>query len=76
MFENMRYVVFPSAPLGNIKFAEIFQTSVDTLRYNTAGNMVILKFHKDYKPQFVGERPLMTHAEALALMATDKWRPL
>ena len=70
------YAIIQTSDLSNIDFSQIGETSQDTLRYNLAGTEFIIKWHTT--PTFISDGSVvpvseLTHAEALALMATAEW---
>ena len=70
------YAIIQTSDLSNIDFAQIGETSADTLRYNLAGTEFIIKW--DTTPTFITDGSVvpvaeLTHEQALALMATAEW---
>ena len=70
------YAIINTSDLSNIDFSQIGETSADTLRYNLAGTEFIIKWNTT--PTFISDSTVvpvseLTHAEALALMATAEW---
>ena len=70
------YAIIQASDLSNIDFDEIGETSADTLRYNLAGTEFVIKWNTE--PTFISDGTVvpvsqLTHAEALALMATAEW---
>lgn len=70
------YAIINTSDLSNIDFAQIGETSADTLRYNLAGTEFVIKWNST--PTFITDGSVvpvsqLTHAEALALMATAEW---
>ena len=70
------YAIIQTSDLANIDFSQIGETSQDTLRYNLAGTEFVIKWNTT--PTFISDGSVvpvseLTHAEALALMATAEW---
>ena len=70
------YAIINTSDLSNIDFSQIGETSADTLRYNLAGTEFVIKWNTT--PTFISDGTVvpvstLTHAEALALMATAEW---
>ena len=70
------YAIINTSDLSNIDFSQIGETSADTLRYNLAGTEFVIKWNST--PTFISDGSVvpvseLTHAEALALMATPEW---
>ena len=70
------YAIINTSDLSNIDFSQIGETSADTLRYNLAQTEFVIKWNTT--PTFITDGSVvpvseLTHAEALALMATAEW---
>ena len=70
------YAIIQTSDLSNIDFDQIGETSADTLRYNLAGTEFVIKWNTT--PTFISDGSVLpvselTHAEALAVMATAEW---
>ena len=70
------YAIIQASDLSNIDFSQIGETSADTLRYNLAQTEFVIKWNTT--PTFISDGTVvpvseLTHAEALALMATAEW---
>ena len=70
------YAIIQASDLASIDFDQIGETSADTLRYNLAQTEFIIKWNTT--PTFITDGTVvpvstLTHAEALALMATAAW---
>ena len=70
------YAIIQTSDLSSIDFDQIGETSADTLRYNLAKTEFIIKWNTT--PTFITDGSVvpvaeLTHAEALALMATAEW---
>jgi len=70
------YGIIQASDLSNIDFSQIGETSADTLRYNLAGTEFVIKWNTE--PTFISDGTvvpvsILTHSEALAVMATAEW---
>jgi len=70
------YAIIQASDLSSIDFDQIGETSADTLRYNLANTEFVIKWNTT--PTFISDGSVvpvseLTHAEALALMATAEW---
>ena len=70
------YAIINTSDLSSIDFSQIGETSADTLRYNLAQTEFVIKWNTT--PTFITDGSVvpvseLTHAEALALMATAEW---
>ena len=70
------YAIIQATDLSSIDFSQIGETSADTLRYNLAGTEFVIKWNSI--PSFIADGSvvpvsILTHAEALAVMATAEW---
>jgi hypothetical protein len=70
------YAIINIADLGNIDFSQVGETDENTIRKSLDETQFVLKWNTE--PTFITDgtvTPLqtLTHAEALALMATSAW---
>ena len=70
------YATIQASDLSGIDFSQIGETSADTLRYNLANTEFVIKWNST--PTFISDGTvvpvsILTHAEALAIMATAEW---
>ena len=70
------YAIIQATDLANINFDQIGETNENTLRYNLAGTEFVIKWNTE--PTFISDGTvvpvsILTHPEALALMATAEW---
>lgn len=71
------YAVINIADLNLIDFSQIEETSINTIRKSLDESQFIIKWEKQ-EPTFISDSsvvPLqvLTHAQCLELMSTDKW---
>ena len=70
------YAIIQTSDLSNIDFSQTGETSENTLRYNLARTEFVIKWNTT--PSFIADGSVvpvseLTHAEALAVMATAAW---
>ena len=70
------YVIINIADLSSIDFSQIGETSQNTIRKSLDESQFVIKYNTE--PSFISDgtvTPLqiLTHLEALDLMATDAW---
>jgi hypothetical protein len=75
---GLTYVTLDLSEASSLDFAQIEQTSIDTLRISVDGTETIVKWiTANGVPSSVAalttKGPYMTHDEALALMSTEAW---
>lgn len=66
-YDNRTYVIFDSRDVSSINFAEVMETSADTLRYSIDGSQTILKFIGT-TPNFLKGETQYTHTEICAIL--------
>ena len=75
----LTYAICDTAPdLANINFNEVEQTSSSTIRKSLDESEFVIKWVEGNTPSFITDGTVtpsetLSHAEALALMATDAW---
>ena len=72
------YAIIKLADIGLIDFSQIAQSSASTVRKSLDNSQFVIKWQEGYEPTFITDgkvTPLqvLSHAECLELMATDKW---
>ena len=75
---NKIYAIIELADIGLIDFSQVAQSSVFTVRKSLDDAQFVVKWQEGYEPTFIADgkvTPLqvLTHAECLQLMSTDKW---
>jgi len=76
--EDRRYAVINLTDLDLIDFSQIEQSSASTIRKSLDDTQFVIKWQEGYEPTFISDgkvTPLqvLSHAECLELMSTDKW---
>ena len=69
---NRQYVIINTDELGAINFDEVLETSVDTLRYNIAGDQAVLKY-EGAKPRCLYGKDTLSHSDMLTVLAGEAW---
>ena len=71
---SKKYVIIDADEVSSVDFAQVFETSAQTLRYNIdpAGTKTFVKFEGD-TPDFLDGKTQYTHSEILTILATDEW---
>jgi len=72
------YAIISFSDLELIDFSQIDETSKNTIRISLDNSQFVIKWQEGYEPTFITDGsviPLqvLTHAECLELMSTDKW---
>jgi len=70
------YAIIEIAAANAVDYSQVGETSIDTIRINLALTEFVLKW--EHEPTFITDGTIvplqtLTHAEALALMATPEW---
>ena len=66
------YVIIDASEVVNVDFAQVQETSADTLRYSLDGSKTFVKFEGDTPSFLIGE-PQYDHAEMLNILAGADW---
>ena len=72
------YAIIKLADIGSIDFSQVAQSSASTVRKSLDNTQFVIKWQDGYEPTFIADgkvKPsqVLSHAECLELMATDKW---
>ena len=72
------YAIIKISDIGLIDFSQVAQSSASTVRKSLDNTQFVIKWQEGYEPTFITDgkvTPLqvLTHAECLQLMSTDKW---
>jgi hypothetical protein len=76
MYENRKYLIFPSTQLDIIDFTQVGETSADTVRKSVDETKTFVKWD-GIEPSFISqltntEGPY-THEEILNILSTKEW---
>ena len=69
---NLTYCIIDSSEVGNVDFAQVLQTSADTIRYSLDGTQTFVKYEGE-QPSFLNGKQEYTHSEILTILATPEW---
>lgn len=76
MYENRRYLIFPSTQLNSIDFTQVLETSSDTVRKSVDETKTFVKWDGE-DPSFISQltntEGHYTHDEMLNTLSTEKW---
>ena len=72
------YAIINIADLGLINFSEIDETDATTIRKSIDELMFIIKWFNEHEPTFIADgtivpTQILTHEQAIELMATIEW---
>ena len=73
-FENRKYVIISKDDVSSVDFAQVHETSADTLRYSNDGSKTFVKYEGS-KPSFLSGKTEYTRSEILAILneADGEW---
>jgi|TARA_R100000479_G_scaffold62137_1_gene29324 hypothetical protein len=66
------YVILNADEVSTVNFDEVLETSVDTLRYNTAGDETFVKY-EGAKPRFLYGKDTLSHSAMLTVLGGEAW---
>lgn len=77
MYENRKYLIFPSTQLNTIDFTQVEETSAETVRKSVDETKTFVKWDGETIPPTVEalttkEGPY-TYSEILDILATEEW---
>jgi hypothetical protein len=67
----MKYVILDISELNNIKYNELSNHSVESVRTSLSGSKFIIKYN--VKPSFIINEVEYTHSEILDIISGDDW---
>lgn len=77
---NKLYLIFNVSEISLVDFSEVFETSVETLRYSLDQTKTLIKYESYNIPSFyenmVTKEGPYTHEEIVSIMATSEWTDL
>ena len=78
-WDNRHWVIIPVTELDNVDFSQVCETSIDTVRKSVDGTQPFVKWDGHDMPATVAalanKSETYTHAEILAILATEAWTP-
>lgn len=72
------YAIIDISAANAVDYSQVAQTSIETIKMNLALTEFVLKWQSEHEPTFITDGTIvplqvLTHEEALALMATPEW---
>jgi hypothetical protein len=67
-----QYVILNTDELSTVNFDDVLETSVDTLRYNAAGDKTFVKYEGP-KPRCLYGKDTLSHSAMLTVLADESW---
>jgi len=71
-YENRKYVIIESSEVSSVNFAEVMETSADTLRYSLDDSKTFVKFEGN-TPSFLDGKTQYAHSEILNILNGSEW---
>ena len=74
-YENRQYVIFNVSELPLVDFAQVLESSPETVRRSLDNTKTFVKFTSPptFLDQLTTKQGLYTHEEILAILATPEW---
>jgi hypothetical protein len=69
---DRQYVILTSEEVSSVNFDDVLETSVDTLRYNVAGDETFVKY-AGAKPRCLYGKDTLSHSAMLTVLADEAW---
>jgi hypothetical protein len=69
---DRQYVIINTDELSTINFDHVLETSVDTLRYNAAGDQTFVKY-EGAKPRCLYGKDTLSHTAMLTVLNDESW---
>ena len=69
---DRQYVILTSEEVSSVNFDDVLETSVDTLRYNVAGDETFVKYECP-KPRCLYGKDTLSHSAMLTVLADEAW---
>jgi hypothetical protein len=76
MFDNRKYVVVFVSELDQIDFAQVMETSIDTVRRSVDGNLTFVKYEGEMPSSIAtltNKSQEFTHQQFLIILAGPDW---
>ncbi len=67
-----QYVILNADEVSTVNFDEVLETSVDTLRYNLAGDETFV-IYDGSKPRCLYGKDTLSHSAMLTVLAGEAW---
>lgn len=69
---SRKYVILDASEVAGVNFDLVLETSLDTLRYNVAGDKTVLKYEGE-TPSFLIGKSLLSHSEIREILSGPEW---
>ena len=69
---SRQYVILNADEVSTVNFDEVLETSVDTLRYNVAGDQTFVKYEAA-KPRCLYGKDTLSHSAMLTVLEGEAW---
>jgi len=69
---NLTYCIIDSSEVGNVDFAQVLQTSADTIRYSLDGTQTFVKY-EGTQPFFLLGKTEYNQEEILNILSGPEW---
>jgi hypothetical protein len=77
MYENRQFAIFFTTELNQIDFTEVLETSAETCRVSTDGNLTFVKWDTETPPPSVQAlttiQGFYTYEEMLSILSGEEW---
>ena len=77
MYENRQFAIFSITELDQIDFTEVLETSADTVRLSTSGDLTFVKWEGETPPPSVEALTTLqgyyTYTEILDILSGEEW---
>ena len=77
MYENRQFAIFATSELNQINFDEVLETSAETVRVSTSGDLTFVKWDGETPPPSVQALTTIegyyTYSEILDILSTPEW---
>jgi hypothetical protein len=77
MYENRQFAIFATSELNQINFEEVLETSAETVRVSTSGDLTFVKWDGETPPPSVQALTSIvgyyTYEEMLSILSTSEW---
>ena len=68
------YCIIRSDDVSSVDFSQVFETSVETLRYSVDDSQTFVKYEGS-KPRFLYGKDTYTHSQMLTILDGEDWTP-
>ena len=72
MFDNRKWVIIDADEVSSVNFAEVIETSANTLRYSLDGSKTFVKYEGS-QPSFLSGKTELNHSQILTELAGNEW---